>query len=146
MFVGYHKTDVLTELHALEELGDGTFLAKLRESPFYPAGGGQITDQGLIELDDEPAMRAELVQAYRFDDDQVLLFRGTGFAAGDRVKAVVPWARAVPDDGEPHRHPPAARGAAARCSASTSSRRARPCVPTSSASTSRTDGAHAGGA
>jgi len=44
VFVGYEKTDVLTELHAYEDLGDGTFLAKLRESPFYPAGGGQVSD------------------------------------------------------------------------------------------------------
>ena len=45
---GYAKLDVLTELGALEELGDGTFLAKLRESPFYLAGGGQVTDHGWI--------------------------------------------------------------------------------------------------
>ena len=50
-FVGFQKTDVLTELHAFEDLGDGTFLAKLRESPFYAAGGGQVSDQGIIELD-----------------------------------------------------------------------------------------------
>ena len=90
-FVGYAKVDVLTQIGALEELGDGTFLAKLRESPFYPAGGGQVTDQGLVELDGDPAVRAELVDAYRFDGDQALVFRGDGFAAGDRVRAVVPW-------------------------------------------------------
>ena len=82
---------MLTQLGALEDLGDGLFLAKLRESPFYPAGGGQVTDAGYVELDDESGTRAELVEAYRFEDDQVLLLRGTGFAAGDRVKAVVPW-------------------------------------------------------
>ncbi|MBM3676988.1 MAG: alanine--tRNA ligase, partial [Actinobacteria bacterium] len=90
-FVGYAKTDVITQIGALEDAGDGTFLAKLRESPFYPAGGGQVTDHGWIELDDDPSVRAELVEAYRFDGDQVLLFRGTGFTAGDRVKARVPW-------------------------------------------------------
>ena len=37
-FVGWEKTEVLTQIGALEELGDGTFLAKLRESPFYPDG------------------------------------------------------------------------------------------------------------
>jgi alanyl-tRNA synthetase len=90
-FVGYVKVDVLTQLGALEDLGDGTFLAKLRESPFYPAGGGQVTDQGWIERDDDAAVRAELIEAYRFDADQVLVFRGEGFSAGDRVRAVVPW-------------------------------------------------------
>ncbi|MDH5333366.1 MAG: alanine--tRNA ligase, partial [Thermoleophilia bacterium] len=95
-FAGYAKVEVLTQIGALEELGDGTFLAKLRESPFYPAGGGQVTDAGWIELDDGPGRRAELVEAYRFDGDQVLLLRGDGFAAGDRVKAVVPWAIRFP--------------------------------------------------
>jgi alanyl-tRNA synthetase len=95
-FVGYAKTEVLTQVGALEELGDGTFLAKLRESPFYPAGGGQVTDAGWIQLDDDGEARAELVEAYRFDGDQALLLRGQGFAAGDRVKAVVPWAVRFP--------------------------------------------------
>jgi alanyl-tRNA synthetase len=95
-FVGYTKVDVLTQLGALEELGDGTFLAKLRESPFYPASGGQVTDQGWIERDDDASVRAELVDAYRFDDDQALVFRGTGFSAGDRVRAVVPWSVRFP--------------------------------------------------
>jgi len=90
-FVGYRKTDVLTQIGALEELEEGLFLAKLRESPFYPAGGGQVTDQGVLELDDESGTRAELVDAYRFEDDQALLLRGTGFAEGDRVHVVVPW-------------------------------------------------------
>ena len=95
-FVGFHKLDVLTEVHAYEDLGDGTFLAKLRESPFYGAGGGQVSDQGTIELDSDPAIRAELVEVHRFGDDQALLFRGAGFAVGVRVRAVVPWAVRFP--------------------------------------------------
>src|SRR5919106_677838 len=90
-FVGDRKTEVLTQLGALQKLEDGTFLAKLRESPFYPAGGGQVTDAGHIERDGDRGTRAELVDAYRFDGDQVLRFRGDGLAEGDRVKAVVPW-------------------------------------------------------
>jgi alanyl-tRNA synthetase len=89
-FVGYEKTEVLTQIGALEELGDGDFLAKLRESPFYPAGGGQVSDTGFVEHE-ETAARATLEEAYRIGDDQVLLFHGEGFAAGDRVRAVVPW-------------------------------------------------------
>src|SRR5918994_87205 len=95
-FVGYEKIEVLTQIGALEELEDGTFLAKLRESPFYAEGGGQVTDQGWIEKDGQ---RAELVAAYRFGEDQALLFTGSGFASGDRVKAVVPWKGRFPTMG-----------------------------------------------
>jgi alanyl-tRNA synthetase len=90
-FVGYTKTDVLTEIGALEELEEGVFLAKLRESPFYPAGGGQVTDAGTIELDDGSGRVAVLAEAYRFEEDQALLFHGSGFEAGVRVRARVPW-------------------------------------------------------
>ncbi|MBV8256810.1 MAG: alanine--tRNA ligase, partial [Actinobacteria bacterium] len=116
-FVGYEKTDVLTQLGALEELEEGLFLAKLRESPFYASGGGQVTDAGWIEKDD--GTRAELREAYRYDSDQALLFEAVagsvggeaadtrlenraaaggagGFAAGDRVRAVVPWSVRYP--------------------------------------------------
>jgi alanyl-tRNA synthetase len=95
-FVGYSKSDVLTQIGALEELEEGLFLAKLRASPFYPSGGGQVTDLGWMERDDDSGIRAELVEAYRFGDDQALLFRGAGFAAGDRVRAVVPWGTRFP--------------------------------------------------
>jgi alanyl-tRNA synthetase len=87
-FVGYEKTEVLTQLAAVQPLEDGLFLGKLRESPFYPEGGGQVSDQGWIEKD---GARAELVSAFRFGEDQALLFEGEGFEAGDRVRAVVPW-------------------------------------------------------
>jgi alanyl-tRNA synthetase len=90
-FVGYEKTDVLTQIGALEEAGEGLFLVKLRESPFYPSGGGQVTDTGWIERDDGSGARAELREAYRLEEDQALLFEGDAFSEGDRVRAVVAW-------------------------------------------------------
>jgi alanyl-tRNA synthetase len=88
-FVGYERTEVLTAITAYADLGDGLFQVKLEQSPFYPAGGGQVSDQGVIEK--ETGERAELVETLRLESDQELVFRGEGFAKGDRVKAVVPW-------------------------------------------------------
>ena len=93
-FVGFEKMEVLTQIGALEQLEDGRFLAKLRESPFYPEGGGQVSDQGTIE--GERGAVAELVAALRLGDDQALVFEGGGFSAGDRVKASVPWSVRFP--------------------------------------------------
>jgi alanyl-tRNA synthetase len=95
-FVGYEKTDVLTAILAYEDLGDGRFQAKLERSPFYPEGGGQVSDSGYIESE-ETGARAELVAAARLpDDDQVLTFEGAGFGEGMRVRAVVPWSVRFP--------------------------------------------------
>ncbi len=90
-FVGYEKTEVLTAILAYGDLGEGRFQAKLEQSPFYPEGGGQVSDAGFIE-NEETSARAELVAATRLPgDDQVLTFKGAGFAVGMRVRAVVPW-------------------------------------------------------
>jgi alanyl-tRNA synthetase len=94
-FVGYEKTEALTQIGALRQLEDGLFLAKLRESPFYAEGGGQVTDQGFVEHEGTGA-RATLREAYRVGDDQVLLLEGEGFAEGDRVRAVVDWSARFP--------------------------------------------------
>jgi alanyl-tRNA synthetase len=94
-FIGYEKTDVLTAISALEPREDGLFDAKLHESPFYAEGGGQVSDTGWIEHE-ETGARAELVRATRVGDDQVLTFRGEGFAVGDRVRALVPWSHRFP--------------------------------------------------
>ena len=94
-FVGHAKTDVLTQIGALEELGDGLFLAKLRESPFYAAGGGQVSDSGEL-VHEESGATATLREAHGLGDDQALVFEGEGFAVGDRVKAIVPWSVRFP--------------------------------------------------
>jgi alanyl-tRNA synthetase len=88
-FVGYEQVDVRTAITAFADLGGGFFQAKLADSPFYPAGGGQVTDAGWIEKED--GTRADLVEALRLENDQELVFEGSGFAEGDRVRAVVPW-------------------------------------------------------
>jgi alanyl-tRNA synthetase len=88
-FVGYEQLDVRTAITAFADLGDGYFQAKLAESPFYPAGGGQVTDTGWLEKED--GSRADLVEALRLENDQELVFHGEGFAEDDRVRAVVAW-------------------------------------------------------
>jgi alanyl-tRNA synthetase len=94
-FLGYERTDVLTAILAYADLGDGTFQAKLEQSPFYPEGGGQVSDAGYIESE-ETGARAELIKATRLEDDQALTFHGEGFAEGMRVRAVVPWSVRFP--------------------------------------------------
>jgi alanyl-tRNA synthetase len=95
-FVGYEKTDVLTAVSALYDRGDGTFEAKLHESPFYAAGGGQVSDHGVL-IHEGSGAEAMLLEAIRLEgDDQVLVFEGSGFAEGDRVRALVAWSHRFP--------------------------------------------------
>ncbi len=93
-FVGYERTEVPTAIVAYADLGDGLFQAKLERSPFYPAGGGQVSDLGTIEKDD--GAMAEVVELIRLDGDQEIVFRGEGFSVGDRVVATVPWSVRFP--------------------------------------------------
>jgi len=95
-FVGYEKTDVLTAISAFHDRGDGTFEVKLHESPFYAAGGGQVSDEGVL-IHEQSGAEATLREAIRLEgDDQVLVFEGSGFALGDRVRAVVAWSHRFP--------------------------------------------------
>jgi alanyl-tRNA synthetase len=95
-FVGYEKTDVLTAISALYDRGDGTFEVKLYESPFYAAGGGQVSDEGVL-IHESSGTEAVLREAIRLEgDDQVLVLEGSGFGQGDRVRAVVAWTQRFP--------------------------------------------------
>jgi alanyl-tRNA synthetase len=88
-FTGYETTEQATSVGALEQ-EDGRLLAKLVESPFYPAGGGQVSDSGWVECA-EGDCRARVEQVFRLGDDQVLaLVPETGeLKPGERVHAVV---------------------------------------------------------
>jgi alanyl-tRNA synthetase len=95
-FVGYEKRDVLTAISAFHDRRDGAFEVKLHESPFYAAGGGQVSDEGVL-IHEESGAEATLREAIRLEgDDQVLVFEGSGFADGDRVRAVVAWSHRFP--------------------------------------------------
>jgi alanyl-tRNA synthetase len=98
-FVGYRKTDVLAAIGAAAPFAGTQMLVKLYESPFYPAGGGQVGDQGYIESDDDARRRANVVEVFRIGDDQaVLVDLGSQpmFEPGVRVRAVVPWSVRFP--------------------------------------------------
>ncbi len=89
-FIGYETLRADTAVTAAEELaGDGSpvTLVKLEESPFYPEGGGQVSDSGLIRWD---GAEAKVADVYRVGDgDQVIRLDGAAPALGGRVEAEV---------------------------------------------------------
>src|SRR5262249_32885624 len=92
-FVGYEKTDVLTSVAAVGQRVGSARLLKLDETPFYAAGGGQVSDAGHLEVDGEKAHYGVL-DVLRFGEDQVLLVEvgeADPFQEGTRVRAVVSW-------------------------------------------------------
>ncbi len=48
-FVGHHRYDAESEVLAAHRDGDNRVLLVTAETPFYPEGGGQIGDRGVIE-------------------------------------------------------------------------------------------------
>jgi alanyl-tRNA synthetase len=86
-FVGYETTEADTVVGAAES-GNGRVLAKLEESPFYPEGGGQVSDSGLLET---PSGRAKVIDVYRLGDDQALALEPLqgDIGPGESVKAMV---------------------------------------------------------
>jgi len=67
-FVGYETTFADTVVSAAER-ENGRLLIKLEDSPFYPAGGGQISDAGVITAG---GARARVTDVYRVGSDQAL--------------------------------------------------------------------------
>ena len=86
-FVGYETTEADTVLRVAEQ-ANGWLLAKLEESPFYPEGGGQISDIGVVET---PSGRARVVDVYRVGDDQAIALEPVDgeVGAGESVRAIV---------------------------------------------------------
>jgi alanyl-tRNA synthetase len=99
-FVGYEKTEVLTSVAAVGSRIGTRLLLKLDQSPFYAAGGGQVSDSGFLQVDGEETEYA-VVEVLKFGDDQVLVVE-----VGDedpfraepptRVRAVVAWPARFP--------------------------------------------------
>jgi len=69
-FTGYATTEQATTVGAIER-ENGRLLVKLAESPFYPAGGGQVSDAGTLECADGDC-RARVAEVYRVGDDQAV--------------------------------------------------------------------------
>jgi alanyl-tRNA synthetase len=69
-FTGYEVQEQRTTVAAISQT-DGRYLVKLAESPFYPAGGGQISDVGTIECARGDCC-ARVEEVFRLGDDQAL--------------------------------------------------------------------------
>src|SRR4051794_27223591 len=70
-FTGYATIEQETSVGVVAA-DDGRALVKLVESPFYAAGGGQISDSGWIECADGDC-RARVESVLRLGDDQVVV-------------------------------------------------------------------------
>jgi alanyl-tRNA synthetase len=69
-FTGYETETQRTSVGALAQV-NGHYILKLAESPFYPAGGGQVSDVGTLECEHGDC-RARVEGVFRLGDDQAL--------------------------------------------------------------------------
>ena len=92
-FVGYETTAADTVVGALES-ENGTLLAKLEDSPFYPEGGGQVSDSGTVATE---TGKARVTGVFRLGADQALALEPLEgeIGAGDRAHAEVERAERV---------------------------------------------------
>ncbi|HKG17118.1 MAG TPA: alanine--tRNA ligase [Solirubrobacteraceae bacterium] len=93
-FTGYETVEQHTTVGAVAHR-DGRALAKLVESPFYAAGGGQVSDAGAVECE-AGGCHARVTEVYRLGDDQAveLELDSGDLEPGERVVARVdPGAR-----------------------------------------------------
>ncbi len=111
-FVGYETTEARDRHTASPSAPNGRVLAKLEESPFYPEGGGQVSDTGSAG---DPGRGA---RAWSTSTASATTRRSrssrwrASIGAGEPVTRQRRARRAARHDAQPHRHAPAARGAA----------------------------------
>src|SRR3954449_11375084 len=90
-FVGYETLETHTTVGAVAQ-DDGRVVVKLPESPFYAAGGGQISDVGVVECE-RGDCRARVVDVVKLGggDDQALVVEVEqgSLEPGERVVARV---------------------------------------------------------
>jgi len=88
-FTGFATTEQATTIGAVDH-EDGQVLVKLAESPFYAAGGGQVSDVGALQCASGECL-ARVAEVYRLGDDQAVaveIERGQ-VEPGERVVARV---------------------------------------------------------
>src|SRR5436190_78925 len=90
-FVGYETLETHTTVGAVAQ-DDDRVVVKLPESPFYAAGGGQVSDVGVVECE-QGDCRARVVDVVKLGggDDQALIVdvEQGALAPGERVVARV---------------------------------------------------------
>src|SRR5215216_55423 len=88
-FTGYERIEQATAVGAVAS-ENGRLLLKLVESPFYPTGGGQVADAGVVECESGDC-RARVVDVVRLGDDQTLVLEPEQgeLREGERVVARV---------------------------------------------------------
>jgi alanyl-tRNA synthetase len=72
-FVGYGQLSLATTVADFEQAGESTAFVKLAESPFYAAGGGQVSDHGQLVIG---GTTLTVVDVVRVGSDQVLIVEG----------------------------------------------------------------------
>jgi alanyl-tRNA synthetase len=97
-FTGYQTVEQATEVAAVEA-SNGQVLVKLVESPFYAAGGGQVSDAGEVACEDGDC-RARVKDVVRLGDDQALVLEPIEgrLEPGERVVARVDRAARRPTE------------------------------------------------
>jgi alanyl-tRNA synthetase len=91
-FIGEHRYDAESEIRAAHRDPDNRLIVVTAETPFYPEGGGQVGDRGVIETENGSILE---VADTRKSDGQILhigrVVHGEpgAFERGSRVKLIV---------------------------------------------------------